>query len=94
MTTKQRKDLDRLKFTESELEKMVIDVVKDLANRLAIGKMEYRGKLKEIKELKSPALWKLERSHTAPPDFKEEYTEKLRESRREMLKAINGENGL
>lgn len=93
LTTKQRKDLNKLKFTELELEKMVMDVMKDMADRLTRARREYRAHVQEIEKLKSPALWKLERSHTAPPDFKEEYTEKLRESRREMLRAINGDSG-
>lgn len=71
-----------------------MDTVKDMADRLMRARREYRAHVQKIEELKSPTLWKLKKSHTAPPDFKAEYAERLRESEREILRAINGDSGL
>lgn len=92
LTTKQKKDLTKLKFSESELEEMVVSIIVDMASRLARARVEYRKHEAEIRELKDPPLWNFRKSWKAPVDYKEEYLSRLRESRRELVKAQQGES--
>jgi len=91
LNSKQKKDLDRLVFSETELFDMVLELLKDCGERLKTARKEFVKQQITIRELKQKTLFKTKSHTVAPPDYKQEYLAMLAIRRRDIEAARRDE---
>jgi len=91
LNNKQKKDLNRLVFSEAELFDMVLGLLKDCGERLKTARKEFAKQQITIRELKQKTLYKEPLYTVGPPNFRQQYYDLLEKRKRDVEAARRAE---
>jgi hypothetical protein len=77
LTDTQENQIERLKYSDSELEDMVLGLFTRYDKALQLARKLHEDAKKKLKDFDAPPLWGFGVPTVAPPDFKSQYLQEL-----------------